>query len=468
MRQSVENFGPICRADIEIKPLTVIIGKNCVGKSFFSNLFYAMLASLRSASDMERAFFSMTTPSKALQKLGVEILPDFSEQKLVSKILDILLEEYRHQLESLFKRHLESIFGVPTKDLIRVNSTKATIRFDFSSNYSIEVNLLRPNEISLTILLDKEKLSENMLIALRRTLRGAFERDVKKIITAKRVSSRWNPLFDMYFASIRLLLKELQFLDESTSVYIIPAGRAGLLEGYNTVQSALLSLSPIAPIQGVSMPPIPGPAAEFYRVFLQLKGRKGPMRKVAKEFEDLIKGRILVKYSSKVKGKASLSYLFESADKTGSTDVIHAASGIKELVVLQLIITEFVKKGDFLIIEEPESHLHPSAQSRLMEIISVLIQNNVRVVMTTHSDIVLKKLAQLTGIHNVSEGEAPYSLDPDKFAAYLFKDSKNGSTSEKLVLTNFGTFEAMPTFDDVIKELYDKETSLQSAIQMKG
>lgn len=48
MKLSIENFGPIGKADIELKPVTVLIGPNMAGKSYAAMLFEALC---RSASD---------------------------------------------------------------------------------------------------------------------------------------------------------------------------------------------------------------------------------------------------------------------------------------------------------------------------------------------------------------------------------------------------------------------------------
>jgi predicted ATPase len=400
-------------------------------------------------------------------KLSEEVKSDFKESELLCKLAEIAIQEYAHQIEALLKRNLESIFGVPLRELIRIGTQKTSISFSLSPEVSFEISVFPSNAISINFKMNKQRFCDSILGIQNKTLQIYLDRTTSKIRRAKRASSKYRPLFDLYFFVGRVFMNTLYEFLGSASVYIIPAGRAGLLEGYNTVQSALLSLSPIAPIKGVTMPPIPGPAAEFYRIMLRLRGRRGPLSKVAREFEDMIKGRIVVR-PSKVKGKLeTLSYSFESDGKKGAIDVIHAASGIKEIVVLYLIVKEIVEKGDFLIIEEPESHLHPSAQTRLMEIISILIKRGVKVMLTTHSDIVLRKLSQLTGVYHLSKGDDPIGLNPDDFAAYLLRDLKSGSIAEKLSLTQYGSFEKLPSFDEVITELYNKELSLQSSIQMK-
>lgn len=58
--------------------------------------------------------------------------------------------------------------------------------------------------------------------------------------------------------------------------------------------------------------------------------------------------------------------------------------------VLPIIITGLIaRKGAIMIIENPEAHLHPSAQSRIGIFLSVIANSGVRVIVETHSDHVL-------------------------------------------------------------------------------
>jgi predicted ATPase len=47
------------------------------------------------------------------------------------------------------------------------------------------------------------------------------------------------------------------------------------------------------------------------------------------------------------------------------------------------------KKGDLLIIENPESHIHPRGQAELGKLIALLAQNDVQIIIETHSDHII-------------------------------------------------------------------------------
>ena len=61
--------------------------------------------------------------------------------------------------------------------------------------------------------------------------------------------------------------------------------------------------------------------------------------------------------------------------------------------ITEIIIAAFsCKKGDILVIENPEIHLHPSGQAELMEFLTFLARGGLQVVMETHSDHVFNGL----------------------------------------------------------------------------
>ncbi len=175
-------------------------------------------------------------------------------------------------------------------------------------------------------------------------------------------------------------------------------------------------------------------------------------------FKELFEGDIRLQ---KVKGQAKsrLIYRFSKGDKTSSTDVIHAASMIKELAPIYLIIRELVRPGDFLIIEEPESHLHPGAQVKLVNIIGTLVTNGVKVLLTTHSDLLLRATGFLIG--EKKREEKLISLEKDNISIYWLKNRENGCISEKVELSDYGAISDMPTYDSVVDDLYEKEVQLE-------
>lgn len=73
---------------------------------------------------------------------------------------------------------------------------------------------------------------------------------------------------------------------------------------------------------------------------------------------------------------------FTESDPTLSTNLGFGISYILPIIATGLT----AKKGSFFIVENPEAHLHPSAQSRIGRFLSMVASSGVNVIIETHSD----------------------------------------------------------------------------------
>ena len=76
---------------------------------------------------------------------------------------------------------------------------------------------------------------------------------------------------------------------------------------------------------------------------------------------------------------------FIKGDPTISTNIGFGISYVLPIIVTGLI----AKKGSFMIVENPEAHLHPSAQSKIGRFLAMVANAGVKVIVETHSDHVL-------------------------------------------------------------------------------
>lgn len=99
-----------------------------------------------------------------------------------------------------------------------------------------------------------------------------------------------------------------------------------------------------------------------------------------------------------------------------------------------------------VILEEPEAHLHPRAQGKLVEIIAEAVRKGRKaVVMTTHNDYVLYKFNNL-----LLKG----LLKPELVAAYLVESGDGFSRLVPLEVTEEGVPE--DEFSKIAEELADE------------
>lgn len=125
-----------------------------------------------------------------------------------------------------------------------------------------------------------------------------------------------------------------------------------------------------------------------------------------------------------------------------SVNIADVGFGVSQALPV-LVALLAAKRRQVVYIEQPELHLHPRAQHRLAKIIARAIAADIRVVIETHSSILLRGIQTL-----VANG----TLEKDRIALYWFKqDPKSGqSVVSQAKLDAQGAFGDWPAdFDEV-------------------
>jgi len=94
--------------------------------------------------------------------------------------------------------------------------------------------------------------------------------------------------------------------------------------------------------------------------------------------------------------KENQGFSFQS--ENGRTyNIINASSGIKSIGLLQYLVTnKALKKSSVLYWEEPEVHLHPKWQLKMIELFIELMNAGVKIVFSTHSHFMADSLNALS------------------------------------------------------------------------
>ena len=130
-----------------------------------------------------------------------------------------------------------------------------------------------------------------------------------------------------------------------------------------------------------------------------------------------------------------------SSDKTDMVNITDVGFGVSQVlpVLVALIATE---PGRLVYIEQPELHLHPRAQVALAQVLADAAKRGVRVVVETHSSLLLLAVQTL-----VAEGD----LSPELVKLHWFTRREDGITGvDSVDLDEAGTYGEWPMdFDDV-------------------
>ena len=148
----------------------------------------------------------------------------------------------------------------------------------------------------------------------------------------------------------------------------------------------------------------------------------------------------------------------------------HSSAMVSELAPLVYLLRGVVGPGDLIIIEEPESHLHPDLQTKIAHILARLVRAGVRVLITTHSNWLLQQIGNL-----IREGELQKLGESTSESADYLKVEEVGAwqfyKNEPVTELPFDLIEGIEPEDhlDIAEDLYNRSAGLQNRIeQTKG
>ena len=512
VKLEVKNFGPIADAKIDLRPLTVFVGPSNTGKSYLAILIYAL-----------HRFFSrhldrLGLPGFRHFPLGYDLFVDDEENQPTKETLDefldwakrtfgdeealsneksILIPDpiagwVRSALTSLDARggdlgdEISRCFGVnEAKELIRkggnARNPQVVLRRGVSDDADPFVQELSIHAQKPVL---KTTIPENMPIRLK-----AADLSLSKFgHSYHRIMRIWDE--EPERAARRLIadlsnLAATQVFDPlHLPAFYLPADRTGVMHAHRVVVSALIERATRAGLrQDTPTPMLSGVLADFLEQLIEIdsgpshpRRRERPYRRksrrdLGKEIERrILGGEVDVK-------KTETGYpRFTYRPETWKADLplMNASSMVAELAPVVLYLRYMVRPDNVLIVEEPESHLHPAMQVKFTRQIAALIRAGVRVLLTTHSEWVLEELAnivqssKLPKAHRKGIEGGDVDLRPDDVGVWLFqpKNRPRGSIVKEIPLDDSGLFPS--GFDDVAVALHNDWADISSRIGEKS
>ena len=161
--------------------------------------------------------------------------------------------------------------------------------------------------------------------------------------------------------------------------------------------------------------------------------------------EKITDNQYTIKYDFKVNSFEVAEHKF-TADNVG-----YGLSYI--LPIITAILTS--KPNDFIIIENPEAHLHPSSISKLTELICKASQAGIQILIETHSDHIINGILVQAKFHEDSKGNQ--GINKENISIYQFqKEEKNhGTISIPISIEEGGRIYEKPEgfFDQIANDL---------------
>ncbi|MEM1966193.1 MAG: AAA family ATPase [Candidatus Caldarchaeum sp.] len=263
--------------------------------------------------------------------------------------------------------------------------------------------------------------------------------------------------------------KQVVFIVPSSVVYL-PAERAGIMKTYRQLLRLHLRTrwipTSVLLREKKRLVTLLGEEIEMHRTIREFldqllavgERKKGVDIEVAYLEENVLGG--------KVELREDLSVKYFPKEIKEEIDIINSSSLIAEVSGIYLM-SSLAGPGDFLVVEEPESHVHPRGQLALARFFAKLANKGVRVFITTHSDLIALKLAQLVGLNGLSTEQLKKlgydesdRLSKERLSIYFMKPTPEGSVSEEIQVSETGEVEELPTYSHVIEEMYGEAVKL--------
>lgn len=480
LKLTLENFGPLRKAEIDLKPMTVFIGPNNSGKSYVAMMFYSLFRSYwhvdpgppiwppqsppagTSKALDERAFLQEPFCYDALATL-VRDNPDFR----LGKPIGISPEVMREIGPSIFSKvslgplaeEVSRIYGAALEELRRSGKRhfQLTVR---ASEWWIALRYHRGG-LGITGMDTGFKGSENK----------KYNATYSKLTNGKpdaesRERAHVAALGHMLATeSIMPLWHRLE-----RGCHYLPGERAGLTLLATPFIGAYLHEK--ATLQGwhrsARLPR--GLLSDFIKNIGELAGlAPGPFADIADEMQgEIIAGAIVVRTKHK---NIPPAFLYRVADR--EYGLHRCSSCISELAPVALWIKYLAYPGSVLIIDEPEAHLHPENQKILAKYLVRLVRAGVNLIITTHSEYLLSRLSNFVMLGGIEEakrkelgerfdfGEGDY-LAEDEIGVYRFKyDKRSKAYVTKLEeATKEGIYQG--EFGQVDEELYEEGLRIEN------
>lgn len=93
--------------------------------------------------------------------------------------------------------------------------------------------------------------------------------------------------------------------------------------------------------------------------------------------------------------RVSLTYQYINKEDTANLSPLNVGFGLTYILPVIVAILK-AKVGDLIIIENPESHLHPKGQAKIAELFAIAADHGVQIIVETHSDHFLNGLRVAT------------------------------------------------------------------------
>ena len=479
---SVKNFGPIAEGSVDLKPLTIFVGPSNTGKSYMATAVYAVMRAVEGRPqvpyirnlDRRGIPVSINNRWKASDELADTIREwvSLQEGKTWDPEEQLPVSAMPQAIQAALMDSTRQVLELYREDVIK------RLNYNFGDISSLINRTTGHKDFTLNIRRNEPLL--DMDLGLTESNKADPNFDISRALTGSNLIENWGPdyqkdidispnLYHDFFFSSRILTADFALGEFPLNSYYLPAARSGIIGAHKVLAASIVRQSSAPDSQRMGMTGLPGLAAEFLSDLLSLGGdRLSPKARLSDAVSYIERNVVHGEIDLNKSGRLPLPEIaYETS--AGSFTLEHTSSMVSELAPLVLFLKYLVRPGDLLILEEPESHLHPAAQLQMARGIARLVNAGVQVLITTHSDIMISQINNLLALRQASpelvenSGFEPEDfLQQDQVGAYLFRYNQELGGCETVPLEidpDTGIDE--DEFAAVFEGIYDESIELQ-------
>lgn len=529
VRIDVSDFGPIASGTVDVRPLTIFVGPSNSGKTYLAVLLYALSETFGGFSRFPGSY-PLGLPSISSSGSRRDKRWTTLAETLARGSRSIRFEDIPGRIQTAAQSDLKSIVTNQDGLILELNrcfdidQVSELVRWqdDAAGHTRISVSANDGNErlwwfdvrlgvkgksrrktsqspdsterpIHSGVLTQFRGRVENFQLSLPSagTVHGEFLAHLVKSISASSNSEKHERIS-------HAILDVLHYNGYGGTAYYLPAARSGIMQSHRIIASSLFMRATRAGLERIpELPTFSGMVADFMENLIlngdQDKGYSGtgslrkrirqlrrpalrererdPVAALATELEQtMLNGRIQSRDES---NNQYPDFVYAPSEVDLQIRMTRSSSMVSELAPIVLFLRRIVEPGDMLIIEEPEAHLHPAAQAEMALVLAKLARAGVRVLVTTHSDWLLKQVGNLIRqgeLYDCPENkdernEAATSLQPEHVGVWLFQknDPSQGSTIKEIRYDRLEGIEPAE-YADVDEQLYNRSADLQNLL----
>lgn len=457
----VKNFGPIEKAEIDLRPLTVFVGESNTGKTYLAALIHALHQHLEGIlqlpwSNSAASFLGLVYGSRRRYPQNIQERVEHEKLEVLEKLKTpgrpFKFSDLPQQMHTQFESKLadQEDFANELKRCFDLESVSKLIRFTGSQENEMKVSLQVCEGDQTRWTFEARDAGSGP------TINGHINPDIV-LLNAKDETLDLGDLLDF------LLARQ----GGAGNSYYLPAARSGVMQSRDVLATALIKRATRIGLDHLEVSTFSGMIGDFLEQIFQYKGRNRASSKIGRVAEqletDLLEGKIEVKRHSP---EAYPEFLYRPDQAKEGLRMSHSAAMVSELAPLVLFLRGIVKQGDLLIIEEPESHLHPGAQTKIAQTLARLVRVGVHVLITTHSNYLLQQIGNL-----IREGELRKQEESTSESADWLNEEEVGAWSfhknKPVTELPFDLVEGIEPEDhlDIAEDLYNRSAGLQNRIE---